>query len=80
MQAAMNMISKSLSVDLEPENIRVVAVHPGWVQTDMGGPQAKLDTVTSVGNMIRTIERVATGELGSGGKIFLNYDGKVIPW
>ncbi|PIK44613.1 hypothetical protein BSL78_18534 [Apostichopus japonicus] len=36
-KAALNMITKSLSIDLRPDNIMAVALDPGWVQTDMGG-------------------------------------------
>lgn len=79
-KAAMNMLTKSLSVDLESEGIRAVAIHPGWVLTDMGGPKAPLSTETSASNMINTIVRVSKDEIGTNGNIFLNFDGKPIPW
>lgn len=79
-KVAMNMLTKSLNVDLEPEGIKAVAIHPGWVLTDMGGPQAPLSSETSASNMINTIIRVSKGEIGNDGKIFLNFDGNTIPW
>ena len=36
-KAALNMVAKNLSIELDPSGILVVAMHPGWVQTDMGG-------------------------------------------
>ena len=41
-QAAMNMMTKVLSLDLKSAGILVASFCPGWVQTDMGGPQAML--------------------------------------
>jgi len=74
-KTALNMVSKCLAVDLKPSAIKVIAVHPGWVQTDMGGPNAKITTETSVSNMINTIKSVNDSTLGD----FVNYDGKPIP-
>jgi NAD(P)-dependent dehydrogenase (short-subunit alcohol dehydrogenase family) len=74
-KTALNMVSKCLAVDLKPAAIKVIAVHPGWVQTDMGGPNALINTQTSVSNMIDTIKSVNDSTLGD----FLNYDGKPIP-
>lgn len=79
-KSGLNMISKSLQIDLEPKGVRVAAIHPGWVQTDMGGTNAILTPELSVSNMVQTIERVSRSEIGNDGKIFLNFDGKVIPW
>lgn len=79
-KSGLNMITKSLQVDLEPRGIRVAAIHPGWVQTDMGGPNALLTTESSVSNMIQTIGKVSRSEIGNDGEIFLNFDGKIIPW
>lgn len=79
-KVAMNMLTKSLSVDLDPEGIKAVAIHPGWVMTDMGGAKAPLSPETSASNMINTILRVSRGEIGNDGKIFLNFDGNTIAW
>jgi NAD(P)-dependent dehydrogenase (short-subunit alcohol dehydrogenase family) len=75
-KTALNMVTKGMSVDLAKEGIHCVAIHPGWVQTDMGGPKALITTETSVSSMIDTINRV--GEDVNG--LMLNYDGKPIPW
>lgn len=79
-KTAMNMLTKSLSVDLDPEGIKAVAIHPGWVMTDMGGAKAPLSPESSASNMINTILRVSRGEIGNDGKIFLNFDGNTIAW
>ena len=70
------MITKSLSVDLKPHGILAVVLHPGWVQTEMGGPSALISTETSVAGLIRTMQGLNEETSGS----FLNYDGTVIPW
>lgn len=70
------MITKSLSVDLGKEGIVCIALHPGWVQTDMGGPNAMITPETSVLGMIKSI---TSADQSIAGKM-LNYDGKPIPW
>jgi len=51
-------------------------LHPGWVQTDMGGPNALIDVTTSVSKMIDVIDNLNFHNSGS----FFNYDGGIIPW
>lgn len=75
-KAALNAAVKSISLDLASHGAIAVAIHPGWVQTDMGGANALIDTQTSVTNMRRVIEGLKTSDNGR----FLNYDGKEIPW
>ena len=75
-KAALNMIVKSLSVDLAGRGIAVVAFHPGWVQTDMGGPEAALTAADSVAGMHAVIDRLGPADNGK----FFNYDGSEIPW
>ena len=75
-KAALNAVVKSISVDLEPEKMAVAVLHPGWVRTDMGGPNGLIDTKTSVAGMIQVIRNL---NLESSG-VFFNYDGNVIPW
>lgn len=75
-KAALNMMSKSLAVDLKASNIIVLPVHPGHVRTDMGGPSGKIDTYTCVNGLLQVIRDADLTKTGQ----FLNYDGKVLPW
>ena len=54
----------------------VVAMHPGWVRTDMGGARASLSIEESVAGMIDVID----GKLGQPGCVFVDYRGQAIPW
>lgn len=76
-KTALNMVTKSMSVDLEKSGIKAIAIHPGWVRTAMGGPNGLIDTVESVTNMIRVIGDVRSG---TNNGLFLNYDGAEIKW
>ncbi|TCS36166.1 SDR family oxidoreductase [Reinekea marinisedimentorum] len=74
-KAALNACIKSLSIDLAPE-ILVAALHPGWVQTDMGGANALITAQESVAGLASVIDQL--NELTTGQ--FIDYSGKLIPW
>lgn len=75
-KTALNSAVKSLSVDLADEGFSVGIVHPGWVRTDMGGPNGLIDPPTSVSGMIEVIDNLNQNNSGQ----FFNYDGSLIPW
>lgn len=75
-KTAVNMVMKSLSIDLKPYGISVVTLHPGWVQTDMGGPNGLISTHTSVTGMRSVIENLSLKNTGE----FTAFDGKNIAW
>ena len=75
-KTAVNMVMKSLSIDLKPYGISVVTLHPGWVQTDMGGPNGLISAHTSVSGLRNVIHGLS---LASTGK-FIAFDGKEIAW
>lgn len=75
-KTAVNMVMKSLAIDLRPLGISVVTLHPGWVQTDMGGNNALIDTQTSVSGLRNVIADLS---LANSGK-FIAYDGEEIAW
>jgi NAD(P)-dependent dehydrogenase (short-subunit alcohol dehydrogenase family) len=75
-KAALNAVVKCLSIDLRDRGITVVTLHPGWVKTDMGGPDADLEIPTSVGAMVALFDRLRPEDSGK----FFNYDGSVLPW
>ena len=75
-KAAVNMISKSLAVDLKGKGIISVVLHPGWVRTDMGGPQAPTGAEESVSGMRRILDGLTMKESGG----FFHFDGERLPW
>lgn len=73
-KAALNMISRSLSLD--HDWLTSVVVHPGWAQTDMGGPQATVPVADSA----RGIWRLATGARRQDSGRFFDYQGTELTW
>jgi NAD(P)-dependent dehydrogenase (short-subunit alcohol dehydrogenase family) len=75
-KTGLNMVTKSLAIDLRPLGITTIVMHPGWVQTDMGGPNALIDTVQSISGMRKVIASLTLSDAGK----FYAFDGKEIPW
>jgi len=75
-KAAVNMVAKLAHADYAPVGIRVLSLHPGWVRTDMGGPNADVAVQDSVAGLRRIIADRETYPSGR----FLDYRGQVLPW
>ncbi len=75
-KAALNAAMKSLAIELTPQGIGVVTLHPGWVKTDMGGPNALIDTEESISGMRKVIAGFTLAQSGG----FVKYDGTLMPW
>ena len=75
-KASLNAVVKSLSVDLRYRNISTLILHPGWVLTDMGGPNAQITAEVSVAGMRKVIKDLSMKNSGS----FLDYEGLPILW
>lgn len=75
-KAAVNMVGKTLGLDLVARGISVVLLHPGWVKTDMGGPNALITTEESVTGLRQVIDGLSIETTGR----FFDYSGKEIPW
>lgn len=74
-KAALNIVTKSLSIDLQKEGVTCTLLHPGWVKTDMTSNNGLIDVETSVGGMIGVLESGVDLQ-GS----WHDYAGKSIPW
>jgi len=75
-KAALNAVVKSLSIDLSSQGFVCVVLHPGWVKTDMGGPQAEITTRESVTRMFATLKKLKPEDNGR----FIDIDGTDISW
>jgi len=79
-KVAVNMVMKSFAVDLQSEKIKVILLHPGWVKTDMGGPDALVDVETSVTGMRQVIDQKINGSTINTQNLFFNYENNELPW
>ncbi len=75
-KAAQNMATVLLAHALRDRGIRVVALHPGWVQTEMGGDGAQIAATASVAGLLRVIDGLTLDDSGR----FLDWQGQAQPW
>ncbi|XP_074737477.1 C-signal-like [Strix uralensis] len=78
-KAALNMLTKCQSLGYRQHGVLCVALHPGWVQTDMGGAGSQKPPLTvdaSVGGMLKVLSSLSEKDTGT----FLDWEGKVVPW
>ncbi len=75
-KTALNMFTTSMKNELIERNISLLLIHPGWVETDMGGPRAPVSPEESVRGIL---ERVEEQTLATSGR-FVEYTGRPLPW
>lgn len=75
-KAAQNMATSLLAQALKVRDIKVVALHPGWVRTDMGGIDAQLTPRESVAGLLQVTDGLQADDSGS----FLDWQGQPLPW
>ncbi|MEM1185334.1 MAG: SDR family oxidoreductase [Planctomycetota bacterium] len=75
-KAALNMVTVLMANELRERGVCCVCVHPGWVQTDMGGAKAALTPEQSARDILGLAHRLGMAESGS----FLRHDGEALPW
>lgn len=75
-KAGLNKIVQCLADDLKPEGIPVISMHPGWVRTDMGGPDAPVGVEESAAGIIGVVERLTLADT----RRFVDYKGAEIDW
>lgn len=75
-KAALNMLTKGLSIDLKDEGIAVVSMAPGWTRTELGGAHAQWSVADSVAHQCQVIARLTPADSGR----FINLLGAPVAW
>lgn len=75
-KAALNMITRMLAFELKSEGISVICVHPGWVQTDMGGAKADISPAESAAGILQVVAELTLAQTGN----FYTYSGEQHLW
>ena len=75
-KAALNAAWRSLAIEARKRGVAAAVLHPGWVQTRMGGASAPLEPEESIAGMRKVIDALTPEQSGG----FFGYDGETIPW
>lgn len=75
-KAALNMVTALLARALAPREITVLALHPGWVRTEMGGDGAQIEPADAVAALLAVIDQARPDDSGG----FLDRTGRPLPW
>ncbi|KAM9302250.1 C-signal-like [Gastrophryne carolinensis] len=75
-KAALNMLTRCQSLDYQKDGIICTALHPGWVQTDLGGPSAPLTVEQSVKGIIKVVDGLSEKHSG----VLVDWEGNTVPW
>jgi NAD(P)-dependent dehydrogenase (short-subunit alcohol dehydrogenase family) len=75
-KTAVNQVVKCLSIDLAGRDIAAISLHPGWVQTEMGGANAEISTNESVSGLKGILQSAGLAQSGQ----FIEFNGDNIPW
>jgi len=75
-KSALNMVSRCMAWELQPLGIAVVMLGPGWVRTDLGGPNARLSVDEAIAACVPTINALTLEDTGQ----FRGHDGSTVPW
>jgi NAD(P)-dependent dehydrogenase (short-subunit alcohol dehydrogenase family) len=75
-KAALNSFTRSFAARHKDKGLVVLSLHPGWVRTDMGGPNAAIDVATSAKGLADVVERAIKDRKDG----FFDYAGKELPW
>ena len=75
-KAALNMFTRTLAAELADDGFTCVVLSPGWVRTDMGGPNANLSPEQSITGMRSVIEKLTAADSGT----YWDWNGETLPW
>lgn len=75
-KAALNSLVRGFAATSGRDDVAVLVLHPGWVRTEMGGPDAPLDVATSARGLADVIER----HRDTGRHAFVDHTGAEVPW
>ena len=75
-KTALNMFTTAMKSELREQGISLLLIHPGWVETDMGGPNAPIQAEESVSGIMARLEEQTLEMTGR----FVDYAGHVMPW
>jgi NAD(P)-dependent dehydrogenase (short-subunit alcohol dehydrogenase family) len=75
-KAALNMLSLKQSQVLRSQGVCVIALHPGWLRSDMGGSRADMEPADAAASIAKVVDHVTIDQTGS----FLRWDGSTHPW